>query len=303
MDLQKPRMSRLSIVDGVNLLFLGIIVILFGLSYERVPDKTTLIAAYGVLLLMVVSMAFLRDRTGTFRLKKLLLLIYPILFLFGLFETFYMLIPYYNTNRYDLLMTQIDLLLLGCYPTVWIERFINPFLTEVMYLLYVVYFPMPLILVGWLYNKDMLPQVQESFMVFFLCYYTAYIAYFFVPVEGPRYFLENLHTVRLDDVFLAEKIRSIIDFFEPNKLDCFPSLHSAILSVTMLLSYRHARKLFWYFQPLAVGIMISLVYCRYHYVIDIIAGLVLAFPAFYGGIYLNRRAGKYFRFHFQLEKA
>jgi membrane-associated phospholipid phosphatase len=137
-------------------------------------------------------------------------------------------------------------------------------------------------------------------VVFFLCYYSAYVSYFFFPVEGPRLFLANLHTVKLVGIVFAEKIRNLIDFFEPNKLDCFPSLHSAILSVTMLVCHRHNRKMFWLFQPIAIGIMISLVYCRYHYVVDIVAGFVWAFPAFYGGIYLNNRLNKHFRFHFQL---
>lgn len=295
----QAQLSRLSIVDGVNLVFLGIVVIFFAIAYRRVPDKATLISAYSMLFLLVNALAYLRDKTGDFTLKKLLMLTYPILFLFGLFETFYLLIPYYNSNRYDLLMTQIDLVLLGCYPTVWIERYVNPVLTELMYVLYIFYFPMPLIVVGWLYRKNMLQQVQEAFMVFFLCYYTAYIAYFFFPVEGPRYFIATLHTVRLDGLILTDTIRNFIDFFEPNKLDCFPSLHSAILSVTMLVCYRHNKTMFWLFQPIAVGIMVSLVYCRYHYVVDIIAGLVLAVPAFYAGIYLNKTLSKYFRFHFK----
>lgn len=295
----RAQLSRLSIVDGVNLVFLGIVAVLFATAYGRVPDKAALISAYGTLFLLVNALAYLRDRTGDFKMKELVMLVYPILFLFGLFETFYLLIPYFNSNRYDLLMTKIDLALLGCYPTVWIERFSSPVLTEFMYLLYIFYFPMPLIVVGWLYRKRMFQQIQEAFMVFFLCYYTAYFVYFFIPVEGPRFFIAALHTVRLDGLFLADKIRDFIDFFEPNKLDCFPSLHSAILSVTMLVCYRHNKPMFWLFQPVAVGIMVSLVYCRYHYVVDIIAGLLLAVPAFFGGIYLNKTTSKYFRFHFK----
>jgi membrane-associated phospholipid phosphatase len=44
----------------------------------------------------------------------------------------------------------------------------------------------------------------------------------------------------------------------------------------MLAARRHEKKLFQLFIPVAAGIVISLVYCRYHYVMDIIAGFALA---------------------------
>jgi membrane-associated phospholipid phosphatase len=38
---------------------------------------------------------------------------------------------------------------------------------------------------------------------------------------------------------------------------------------------RHARKLFWTLSPIVLSIPIACVYLRYHYVIDVLAGIAL----------------------------
>ena len=96
------------------------------------------------------------------RWKKIINFIYPIIFLFGIFETFYMVLPYFNSYRFDGLMAKIDFLLLGCYPTIWFEQWTHPFLTEVMYLFYLIYFPMPIIILVWLLTKNKLKEIQKE---------------------------------------------------------------------------------------------------------------------------------------------
>ena len=50
-----------------------------------------------------------------------------------------------------------------------------------------------------------------------------------------------------------------------------------MISVTVLLvAWKRARTTFWFLLPIATGLIISTVYCRYHYVIDLIAGATLA---------------------------
>jgi membrane-associated phospholipid phosphatase len=204
------------------------------------------------------------------------MVIYPVIFLFAVFETFFMLLPYFNTARYDELMIHIDHAIFGAHPTVWLEAIISTPFTELMYLLYLFYFPMPLFILIWLYRKHRYADMERSFFVLLLTYYGAYVIYFFVPVEGPRYHLAELQSVPLDGLLFTEPIRRLIDFLEPNKLDCFPSLHAAITLATLLVTRRYHRTLFRWLLPAAAGIMLSLVYCRYHYAIDVAAGIVWA---------------------------
>jgi membrane-associated phospholipid phosphatase len=58
--------------------------------------------------------------------------------------------------------------------------------------------------------------------------------------------------------------------------DVFPSMHVAISFVVWLYAYRSSKKLFWILSPLILSLWFSTVYLRYHYLVDVLAGLVLA---------------------------
>lgn len=204
------------------------------------------------------------------------MLLYPIVFLFTMFESFFMILTYFNENRFDWLMAKIDFYIFNVNPTIWIEPFINPFCTEVFYWLYLFYFPMPLIALSCMYRKKMFAEIEYSIIAYYITYYGAYLSYFIIPVMGPRFYLEHLQTVPLNGLLFSEIIHDTINLMEPNKLDAFPSLHTAILLITMVISYKYVRKLYYLFFPIAIGILISLIYLRYHYFVDIIFGAIWA---------------------------
>jgi membrane-associated phospholipid phosphatase len=298
MESDKIFFKKLSIIDLLNIIVLIIFIVFYFIGFENTPYKVTLAIWYSILFLFIILISRLRQSKKEFWGKKFLFLAYPLIFFFSLFESFFMILPYFNQIRYDELMINIDLFLFGVHPTVWIEHIINPFLTELLYISYFFYFPMPLILVILLFYRKQYKNLEESLILLFITYYGAYITYFFVPVEGPRFHLADIQTIPLTGILLAEPILSVIDFFEPNKLDCFPSLHAAILIVTMYLTFKNAKKLFYFYLPFAFLIMISLVYCRFHYVIDIIAGTALAVLSISFGRIAYLKLRNRFIFHF-----
>ena len=58
--------------------------------------------------------------------------------------------------------------------------------------------------------------------------------------------------------------------------DVFPSMHVAISLVVWLYAYRNSKRLFWILSPLILSLWLSTLYLRYHYLIDVLAGLILA---------------------------
>ena len=58
--------------------------------------------------------------------------------------------------------------------------------------------------------------------------------------------------------------------------DCFPSFHTAGALLLSWGCWRHARKVFWLTLPMVASIPFACVYLRYHYVIDVVAGIALA---------------------------
>jgi membrane-associated phospholipid phosphatase len=200
----------------------------------------------------------------------------PLVFLFAVFETLFMVVPYVSAWRADDFLARMDLALLGVNPTEWATRWAAPWLTEILYYCYLFYFPMPLILLGWMYARSMIPEIEEAYFVHLTCYYASYVLYFIFPAEGPRFHLVAVHPAPLPGLTLTEPIRGLIDALEPSKLDAFPSLHAAILLTTMMFAFRHNRRMFGWLLAPAIGTTVSLVYCRYHYVVDVVAGLAIA---------------------------
>ena len=55
-----------------------------------------------------------------------------------------------------------------------------------------------------------------------------------------------------------------------------PSGHTQIVLMVLFLAHRYEKFLFYIFFPIICGLILSTVYLRYHYVIDLFAGVALA---------------------------
>ncbi|MDT8396331.1 MAG: phosphatase PAP2 family protein [bacterium] len=291
-------MARYSLIDLTNLLMAGFLLVFYFLALPRIPNPLQAPAWYLILVLLVESSVRVRERYDGRRLAPPLIFLLTVLFLFVAFESIALTLPHFNPRRYDWLMAAADHTLFGLHPTVWLEGFSSPVLTEALYILYAFYFPMPVILLGWMLARGRYRAVSDGVFRYLLCYYGAYVAYFLVPVQGPRFYLAHLQGDRLSGLFLSEPIRKLIDLLEPNKLDAFPSLHAAILLVTLMLAFRENRAMFRWFLGCGVGILVSLVYLRYHYVVDLIAGLVWAVAGWHLGGWIIRKCGAGLAPHF-----
>jgi membrane-associated phospholipid phosphatase len=75
---------------------------------------------------------------------------------------------------------------------------------------------------------------------------------------------------------ISRFINDTINSLEKTKFDVFPSGHTMISVAVLLVALKRARDVFWWLLPIATGLIIATVYCRFHYVVDLIAGALLA---------------------------
>lgn len=60
----------------------------------------------------------------------------------------------------------------------------------------------------------------------------------------------------------------------------FPSTHTAVATLILLVSW-HVHTLFFYFiTPVALGLIISTIFGRFHYCVDMIAGIFYGISVF-----------------------
>src|SRR5208337_444080 len=73
--------------------------------------------------------------------------------------------------------------------------------------------------------------------------------------------------------------------------DVFPSMHVAISFLVWLYALRNSRPLFWILSPRILSLWVSTIYLRYHYLVDVVAGLLLAPASFLLANWLFGRFG------------
>jgi membrane-associated phospholipid phosphatase len=199
----------------------------------------------------------------------------PLIFVILIYESLGDLIHYLQPDI-DAKLIQIDLFLFGVHPTVWIERWIVSWFTDIMSLAYVSYYFLPVTLVVVLYLKNRRLEFNESIFVLTFGYYASFIGYILFPAIGPRYALASFHSVPLEGTWITDFVRDTLNALEHNKRDCMPSGHTQLVLMVLYLSYRYERFLSYLFFPIICGLILSTVYLRYHYVIDLFAGAAFA---------------------------
>ncbi len=194
------------------------------------------------------------------------------------------ILPVANTGALDRELYELDLLLFGFEPAMYVDQFVSPPLTEWFSFFYFGYFPLlamhviPMLLV-W---DDPRPAAELGFGLLF-CFGVAHCVYVLVPGFGPwrampEAFQNDLppglwYNVTMDTVLAGSAMK-----------DIFPSLHTAAPTFMTLYSFRHRDKMPFKLTWIATGffalnIIGATMYMRWHYVIDVVAGLGLALVA------------------------
>ena len=267
-------MKRITPIQGLTLFFLIGLFFLVLFFRNDLPLWRSLIFRYTVWIGLLFALKLASDR-GSGRLGALFNDFSPGLFVILIYQSLGDLIQYLHPDI-DSMLIRIDFFLLGVHPTVWMERWTVPWLTDLLSLAYASYYFFPVVLAIALYLKNPKRDFEVAMFVLLLGYYVSFIGYILLPAIGPRHTLTHLQTVPLEGSVITDFIRDTLNSWEHNKRDCMPSGHTQVALMVLFLSYRYRRLLFYFLLPVVSGLILSTVYHRYHYVIDLFAGAFLA---------------------------
>ncbi|MGD9489811.1 MAG: phosphatase PAP2 family protein [Calditrichaceae bacterium] len=192
------------------------------------------------------------------------------------FSELHYLVHNVNPTDFDDLLIRIDYNLFGAHPTIWMEKITNPLLTEYLQLVYSTFYFLPLVLLYFLFRDKKFEEFNYCVFIMVFGFLLSYLGYFLVPAVGPRFTLDHLQTFQLEGILATETIRFTLDSLENIQRDAFPSGHTAMTLVTMYYAYKYTRKYYYVLLIIGSSMIFSTVYLRYHYVIDVIAGALLA---------------------------
>lgn len=267
---------RIRPTEAIHFAALAVLTAMALLLRHRLENPGAMFLGYAALAAGVCLMTFLARRIDRLPTPVAYLVdFYPAALLPILFNTLEPLIQALRGGARDDLLIAADRAMFGVDVTVWMQRLVHPVLNDIFYSSYATYYfiALTLGLVLWLHDRSTARRYVFTLVV---VYYVSYAGYFLIPALGPRFAQASEYTVSLTTTPIARTINDTINSMEKTKVDVFPSGHTMISVAVLLVAWKRSRKTFWFLLPVATGLIISTVYCRYHYVIDLIAGATLA---------------------------
>ncbi len=208
----------------------------------------------------------------------------PFAYCLAIYTNLHDTIHFVNPNDIHFALIKIDQWIFGVQASVWAQQFIHPWLTEVFSFCYWIYFILIPLVAVILYIQKRYPQFREALISTILCFYAGYVLYLIFPAVSPSVILKDMYTVKLNGTPLTDATMGIANSLPSDVRDAFPSLHAAIAILSLLFAWKYIRLLFWILLPVCTGLVLSTIYLRHHYVIDLPAGFLLGYLAFkYGG--------------------
>ena len=205
--------------------------------------------------------------------------------------------PYFDII--DPQLKQIDEVIFSLQPSLWLQSFLHPLAVEYFMIAYSMFFIYPFFYLLYLIYRNQLLLFQKVLFGQNTILILSLILFLIFPAMGPRVLLAAEYITPLQGIsfeflqiltgrpsfFLIQY--DLWNFIERVKTDCMPSMHAGLclLCIIYALKYRKIfkwEKLAVYFWLIGVSsLIISTVYLRYHWIIDVIIGVAFAVIIYY----------------------
>jgi membrane-associated phospholipid phosphatase len=293
-------LSNLAPVDVVSIFFLLFLIALNLIFFGRVSAWLEIIVINIAVITIIFTLAYLAETKRT----KLLIGLhrwYCYLIVLFVFKEIHLMIRPIHPVDYDWLFISIDKWLFGVNPTQWMAQFAHPILTEILQISYFSYYILFIMLGVELYKRYPIEEFDHGAFLVVYGFYLSYLGYFLLPAVGPRFILHDFYAINkeLPGILLTSAMRDFINAGEsisfniPNAIeyvqrDVFPSGHTQLTLIVIYLNHRYRLKARWVATVLASLLIIGTIYLRYHYVIDIIGGLIFFWFSIWSGKKIQR---------------
>jgi membrane-associated phospholipid phosphatase len=226
------------------------------------------VAAGGIFVLSVMATRRIRGAFGRF-LARTATLCLAYAYLFGAVDRLQLII---HGRWMDDTILALQAGLFRTQPTLWLQRFVRPWLTEWMMFAYVIYIALYPLVCGAIFLRHGMQALEESLLVLGLANVACDLGFIALPIAGPTAYIGASFTVPLHGYLftsVGEFIRSHLHYVGGS----LPSPHAAAATVLWVMAWKYRRTLFWLLAPLVLTLDVATFYCRYHYLTDTAAGV------------------------------
>lgn len=281
-------LSRLAAQDWLVLVYL--LVQLAAVTMGAGPRRSAaIVMLFGDLAFFVGCMAVARsDLTARNRVVSAAFYRVGIIgSMLGSFLQLHYIVPTASSGLRDAQIYRLDQVLFGFEPALLMDRFVAPSTTEWFSFFYYSYFfilTLYLIPAALFERRGRVISELSGGFLFVMC--VGHCLYMLVPGRGPYMFLAHLFDHPLAGPTWWPTVMRTVDAVDgASRKDVFPSLHTAIPTFFTLFAFRNrAHRPYRWAWPITgfftTQIILATMFLRWHYLIDVIAGLCLATTAF-----------------------
>ncbi len=258
------------------LLLTAIIVVL---HRSLLPHADLQLAIRAGVFLLVIFLAWLQEKrilVGPIKLARFVLPLAMLTYLYSETDLFNNFLFSQNLDPY---FARWEEALFGSQPAlVFAEHFSSNLMAEIMYFGYFSYYLMLLLVPLNIFFRESENIANRAMFIVIHSFFLFYLLFILVPVGGPQYYFIDWPALPRGYVF--GPIMRFIQEHGEAPTAAFPSSHVSICIMLILISVRHARILLKFLVPVAFLLVLSTVYIRAHYVIDVLAAFVVT-PVIY----------------------
>jgi membrane-associated phospholipid phosphatase len=277
--------------DVLTIGFVGILAAVALAGAPRIPDWRHVVATSVLLALAVSWLAWLHARTRS-RIVRFLhgWALAPMVYV--LYRELHLVTgPLHQGRVLDGWLIAADRWLFGVEPTAWAGAFARPVFTEVLQVAYTSFYVLILMVGGELWRRADERGFRQYLFACGLTFYVSFLGYLLAPAVGPRFALYDVATIerQMPGLWLTPYLRSFVNAggLVPSGVapslapalahrDAFPSGHTMVTIVLMCWAWRERLAVRWFVIPAGLLLIVATIYLRYHYVVDVVAGIVLA---------------------------
>jgi membrane-associated phospholipid phosphatase len=221
----------------------------------------------------IVVMAMIATNRTSLAMERVRLALFPVLVNVAYWQLG-PVVKHLGSNNWDAALLRADRAFLTDTPAVLFAGWTPPLLTDFLSGCYMLFFP-GVLAAFFIAILRPLPHGARLFDGLISLYGLGFLGYTLIPAAGPHLAMPEVFAAPLTGGWLTGTNAALVASGS-NRVDVFPSLHTAITVFLMGSLWPRHRRLFFALLLPASGLCAATLYLRYHYTVDVLAGLVLA---------------------------
>jgi len=284
-------------MDWGALGYLGVVAVILVIRRDRLPSWPAYTAAHLALAFLVVSIVAVHRRWES-RPVRFLRLWYPVFLIPAIFKLNVAVVPAVNPADLDLELLAWDRAIFGEHPAAYLKWLESLWMTDILRLCWMSYFVLPFVVVIPIYRRCLRPGRDFGafvFTVFALTagWYLSYLGYFVTPAIGPGYYPDLVGAPPARVAATTDSMLQTLWVLEGDRVrDICPSGHVIIAVLTLWIAFRFRLRVRWWLAPIVAGLVVGTVYLRFHYGVDVLAGLAIVVVVAIASLVVHRTPGE-----------